>query len=65
MNRAEIAELFIKVGFEYLKEMQRRYIREDDALTINKALDEAFFLVDQFRPLDERKYVSILDRPKQ
>ena len=64
LERAEIAKLFIHAGFEYLMQMQKIYIREYDATTINNAREEANFLIDLFRPLDERRHVSPLERPR-
>ena len=64
LKRAEIAKLFIRVGFEYLKQMQKRFLREYDVKIIDNALGEANFLVDHFRPESERRHISALDRPR-
>ncbi|MFB0523120.1 MAG: hypothetical protein ACETV1_05085 [Candidatus Bathyarchaeia archaeon] len=64
LSRAEIAEIFIRAGFEYLLQMQKNLVREYDVETTNKALEEAAFLVELFRPPEERRSISALDRPR-
>lgn len=53
VNTAEIAHLFIQQGFRCLSE-QNKYITKSHARTIEEALDLSTFLVETFKPENER-----------
>lgn len=48
-NRAEIANLFIKVGFEYLRKKKGYHVTLSHGRTIEEALNLSGYLVEQFK----------------
>jgi hypothetical protein len=54
--RAEIAQLLIKRGFEYIREMKKENIPLTAHRTIEEAIDLSNYLVELFKPESERSY---------
>jgi len=55
-NRAEIARLFIKLGFEYLNNMAPDLMTVSHEQTRAAAIDLANYLAESFKPKSERRY---------
>lgn len=58
MKRAEIAQLFIQVGFNYLSAMKPASMTSSHHRTKDDAIDLSYFLVDAFKPENERRYTG-------
>jgi hypothetical protein len=56
--RAEIAQLFIRAGFDYLTSMKPSYMTSSHKNTMENAFDLADFLVELFKPESERRYMT-------
>ena len=54
LNKAEVARLCIRAGFNYLKEMKK--IPLSSQRTIEEAVDLSDYLVELFKPETERRY---------
>lgn len=54
LERAKIAELLVKFGFNYLSNMKRNQITLSHRRTIEEAIDLSHFLLDSFRPESDR-----------
>lgn len=54
LKRAEIAQLFIQAGFNYLRSMKG--ITLSHGRTIEEAVDLSRYLVESFKPESERRY---------
>jgi hypothetical protein len=54
LNKAEVARLCIRAGFNYLKEMKK--IPLSSERTIEEAVDLSDYLVELFKPETERRY---------
>lgn len=55
-NRAEIARLFIDAGLDYLREKKPKHITGSHQETIEQAIDLVNYLVEMFKPEEERIY---------
>jgi len=63
LNRAEIARIFINIGFEYLMKMQKKHITRSHKRTIDDARDLSNYLVQFFKLEGNLYYISPLEFP--
>lgn len=61
LTRAEIAQLFIRVGFDYLSSMRPSDMTKAHQDTVNQASDLSNWLVDRFKPEGERRYIRPIE----
>jgi len=63
LARAEIAQMFIQAGFEYLEQMQKEHVTGLYKRAVDDGLQACNYLVELFKQYGERRLISALDLP--